>query len=64
MTLKEGWLDRQFEMVKKDIQAWPEWMRREAKFSPKGIAKSDSEDGDDKHGRTQPPRKAVAHIED
>ena len=32
MTLKKGWLDRQFSHVTNDVQAWPEWMKREAGF--------------------------------
>jgi hypothetical protein len=28
--LKQGWLGRQFEKVEKDVQNWPNWMKREA----------------------------------
>jgi len=33
MTLKAGWLDRQFERVNQEIREWPAWMRREAGFT-------------------------------
>jgi hypothetical protein len=33
MTLKAGWLDRQFEKVNEEVNEWPEWMRKEAGFS-------------------------------
>jgi hypothetical protein len=33
MTLKAGWLDRQFERVNEEIREWPTWMRREAGFT-------------------------------
>jgi hypothetical protein len=32
MVLKEGWLDRQFDQVSKNVESWPEWMRRAAGF--------------------------------
>jgi len=32
MTLKKGWLGRQFDRVTNDVQAWPEWMKIEAGF--------------------------------
>jgi len=28
--LKPGWLDRQFEKARKDIENWPNWMREAA----------------------------------
>ena len=33
MTLKKGWLIRQFAQVEAEVREWPEWMQREAKFS-------------------------------
>lgn len=33
MTLKAGWLDRQFERVNAEVREWPTWMRREAGFT-------------------------------
>jgi hypothetical protein len=32
MTLKPGWLNRQFARVEEEVRQWPEWMRREAGF--------------------------------
>jgi hypothetical protein len=32
MALRKGWLGRQFSHVTNDVQAWPEWMKREAGF--------------------------------
>lgn len=29
MTLKPGWINRQFARVERDARNWPEWMRRE-----------------------------------
>ena len=34
MTLKDGWLNRQFEKVSDDVRSWPVWMQREAGFLP------------------------------
>ncbi len=33
MTLQEGWLNRQLDAVRDDIEQWPEWMKREAIFA-------------------------------
>ena len=41
MTLKKGWLDRQFSHVTNDVQAWPEWMKREAGFGEHGRTQSE-----------------------
>jgi len=30
LKLKRGWLKRQAELARKDIETWPDWMRREA----------------------------------
>jgi hypothetical protein len=32
MTLKAGWLDRQFANVNEEVREWPSWMRQEAGF--------------------------------
>ncbi len=32
MTLKQGWLTRQLGHVTRDVQEWPDWMKREAGF--------------------------------
>ncbi len=32
MVLKEGWLDRQFDQVSKNVESWPQWMKRAAGF--------------------------------
>lgn len=41
MTLKKGWLGRQFTHVTNDVQAWPEWMKREAGFGEHRRIQSD-----------------------
>jgi hypothetical protein len=41
MTLKAGWLDRQFERVNAEIREWPTWMRREAGFTEPNTPKTD-----------------------
>ena len=33
MVLKPGWLNRQFDQVTKDVETWPEWMKRAAGFA-------------------------------
>lgn len=30
MVLKPGWLNRQFDQVSKNVEQWPEWMKRAA----------------------------------
>jgi len=30
MSLKEGWLNRQYSKVSADVERWPSWMKREA----------------------------------
>lgn len=30
MVLKPGWLNRQFDQVSKNVDEWPEWMKRAA----------------------------------
>lgn len=32
MTLEKGWINRQFARIERDVQSWPEWMRREAEI--------------------------------
>jgi hypothetical protein len=32
MTLKPGWINRQFARVERDAKTWPEWMRRETEL--------------------------------
>ena len=32
MELKPGWLNRQFEAVERQIDTWPDWMKREAGY--------------------------------
>jgi hypothetical protein len=41
MTLKAGWLDRQFETVNAEIREWPSWMRREAGFAEPNTPKTE-----------------------
>ncbi len=33
MVLKPGWLNRQFDQVSRDVEAWPAWMKRAAGFA-------------------------------
>jgi hypothetical protein len=33
VVLKPGWLSRQFDQVTKDVETWPEWMKRAAGFA-------------------------------
>ena len=28
MVLKEGWLNRQMDQVSKNVESWPDWMKR------------------------------------
>jgi hypothetical protein len=35
MTLKQGWINRQFARVERDSRTWPEWMRRETEIRGK-----------------------------
>lgn len=30
MVLKPGWLNRQFDQVSKNVDEWPDWMKRAA----------------------------------
>jgi hypothetical protein len=30
VVLKDGWLNRQFDQVSKNVHEWPEWMKRAA----------------------------------
>ena len=30
MVLKAGWLNRQFDQVSKNVNEWPDWMKRAA----------------------------------
>jgi hypothetical protein len=32
VVLKDGWLNRQFDEVSKNVNAWPEWMKRAARL--------------------------------
>lgn len=32
MTLEKGWISRQCARIERDVQSWPEWMRREAEL--------------------------------
>lgn len=41
MTLKAGWLNRQFERVNEEIRDWPSWMRREAGFTEPSTTSQD-----------------------
>jgi len=31
MTLRKGWLNRQFASVAKEVDQWPDWMQREVR---------------------------------
>jgi hypothetical protein len=41
MTLKAGWLDRQFARVNEEVREWPPWMRREAGFTEPSTPETD-----------------------
>jgi hypothetical protein len=32
VVLKPGWLNRQFDQVSKNVDSWPDWMKRAAGF--------------------------------
>ena len=32
MALRPGWLNRQFDQVSKNVDSWPDWMKRAAGF--------------------------------
>jgi len=32
VALKPGWLNRQFDQVSKNVDSWPDWMKRAAGF--------------------------------
>lgn len=32
MTLKQGWINRQFARLERDAKNWPDWMRRETEI--------------------------------
>jgi hypothetical protein len=36
VVLKPGWLNRQFDQVSKNVEAWPEWMKRAAGVQEEG----------------------------
>jgi len=55
VVLKPGWLNRQFDEVSKNVEAWPEWMKRAA-----GVASREHDSHDDKPEAIAPePRRAV-----
>ncbi len=51
---KPGWLNRQFEQVSKNVEAWPDWMKRAAGFES-GCA--GSQDNAPSAGDREEPRK-------
>ena len=34
MVLKDGWLNRQMDQVSKNVDTWPDWMKRAGGFDP------------------------------
>jgi hypothetical protein len=51
MTLKAGWLNRQLDKVEKDVQEWPDWMKREAAFAPSVAPGPSKEYAEEPEGR-------------
>ena len=49
--LKDGWLDRQFEQVSKNVENWPAWMRRAAGFGAADECKQDENKHPDANGQ-------------
>lgn len=44
MSLRQGWINRQFARVERDAKNWPDWMRRETEIrASEQKMKSDSE---------------------
>jgi hypothetical protein len=35
VALRPGWLNRQFDQVSKNVDSWPDWMKRAAGFEGK-----------------------------
>jgi hypothetical protein len=55
VVLKPGWLNRQFDQVSKNVEAWPEWMKRAA-----GVATQVADShGDKSEVITPEPRRTV-----
>lgn len=60
MTLKKGWLGRQLNHVSNDVQAWPEWMRREAGFGEYRVRQSEPVQQAAQREEPREPRTATA----
>jgi hypothetical protein len=58
VVLKPGWLNRQFDQVSKNVDAWPEWMKRAA-----GVPEQAGEQHTDKkeapRAQSSEPRRGV-----
>jgi hypothetical protein len=65
MTLRAGWLDRQFANVNEEVREWPMWMRREAGFVERAARPHPDENHGDavkrtKRGANVPKRRRMA----
>jgi len=60
MTLKKGWLGRQFSHVTNDVQAWPEWMKREAGFGEHRRVRSSEEEQESGRCEEKRPERAAS----
>jgi hypothetical protein len=64
MTLRKGWLNRQFARVESDVQKWPASMQREAAFSVGAQALAPQQSGSPAHSKVQVvPQEAPAKKE-
>jgi hypothetical protein len=51
MTLRAGWLNRQLDEVAKEVENWPDWMKKEAAFA--ASEQSPLDRGDREGGRKE-----------
>jgi hypothetical protein len=55
MTLREGWLNRQYSRASADVDRWPSWMQREAGLVPQGEPARREPQADRPSDRVEPP---------
>jgi hypothetical protein len=56
MTLKQGWINRQFARVERDAKNWPDWMQRETQIR----AQKNKNEADSDVKRTVEPQTPAA----
>ena len=44
MVLKDGWLNRQMDQVSKNVDTWPDWMKRAGGFEANESKESSTQD--------------------